>query len=88
MGADVQGTYPCYYGGRAVTNPSEGLMSKGHTLGALGLAQCAELAGQLRGFTRARQVEGARTAPQHNIGIGSSCVVIVSQLLDEAARVA
>ena len=46
------------YGGRVVTNPSGGLLSKGHPLGATGLAQCAELVWQLRGQAGARQVEG------------------------------
>lgn len=65
------------YGGRCVTNPSGGLLSKGHPLGATGLAQCAELVTQLRGEAGSRQVEGARAAAAHNIGIGSSCVVTV-----------
>ncbi|MDR6868089.1 acetyl-CoA acetyltransferase [Microbacterium resistens] len=63
------------YGGRVVTNPSGGLLSKGHPLGATGLAQCAELVGQLRGRAGARQVEGATLALQHNLGLGSACVV-------------
>lgn len=63
------------YGGKVVTNPSGGLLSKGHPLGATGLAQCFELTGQLRGNMGARQVEGARFALQHNIGIGGACVV-------------
>ncbi len=58
------------YGGRVVTNPSGGLLSKGHPLGATGLAQCAELVWQLRGTAGERQVEGARLALQHNIGLG------------------
>lgn len=66
------------YGGRCVTNPSGGLISKGHPLGATGLAQCFELVNQLRGEVDvARQVQGARLAAAHNIGIGSSCVVTV-----------
>ncbi len=65
------------YGGRVVTNPSGGLLSKGHPLGATGLAQCAELTWQLRGTAGARQVEGAKTALQHNIGLGSAAVVTV-----------
>ncbi|MCU1601281.1 MAG: lipid-transfer protein [Frankiales bacterium] len=65
------------YGGRVVTNPSGGLLSKGHPLGATGLAQCAELTWQLRGTAGARQVEGARVALQHNIGLGSAAVVTV-----------
>ncbi|MTD14195.1 lipid-transfer protein [Nakamurella sp. YIM 132087] len=63
------------YGGRVVTNPSGGLLSKGHPLGATGLAQCAELVWQLRGEAGPRQVEGADVALQHNIGIGGACVV-------------
>lgn len=63
------------YGGRIVTNPSGGLLSKGHPLGATGLAQCAELNWQLRGQADQRQVEGARLALQHNLGLGGACVV-------------
>ena len=63
------------YGGRVVVNPSGGLLSKGHPLGATGLAQCAELVWQLRGEAGVRQVEGARLGLQHNIGIGGACVV-------------
>jgi acetyl-CoA acetyltransferase len=63
------------YGGRFVTNPSGGLLSKGHPLGATGLAQCAELVQQLRGTAGHRQVEGARLALQHNLGLGGACVV-------------
>ncbi|NGY03908.1 lipid-transfer protein [Solimonas terrae] len=65
------------YGGRYVTNPSGGLLSKGHPLGATGLAQCTELVHQLRGTAGARQVEGARVALQHNLGLGGACVVTV-----------
>jgi sterol carrier protein 2 len=70
------------YGGRVVTNPSGGLLSKGHPLGATGLAQCAELTWQLRGQAGARQVENARTALQHNLGLGSACVVTVYETVD------
>jgi acetyl-CoA acetyltransferase len=63
------------YGGRVVTNPSGGLLSKGHPLGATGLAQCTELVWQLRGQADQRQVEGARLALQHNVGLGGACVV-------------
>lgn len=63
------------YGGRVVTNPSGGLLSKGHPLGATGLAQCYELTRQLRGSADARQVEGAVHALQHNLGLGGACVV-------------
>jgi acetyl-CoA acetyltransferase len=63
------------YGGQVVTNPSGGLLSKGHPLGATGLAQCTELVQQLRGTADQRQVEGARLALQHNLGLGGACVV-------------
>ena len=67
------------YGGQVVTNPSGGLLSKGHPLGATGLAQCAELVWQLRGAANKRQVEGARVALQHNLGLGGACVVTMYQ---------
>ena len=63
------------YGGRFVTNPSGGLLSKGHPLGATGLAQCFELTQQLRGTADERQVDGARIGLQHNLGLGGACVV-------------
>jgi sterol carrier protein 2 len=63
------------YGGAVVTNPSGGLLSKGHPLGATGLAQCYELTQQLRGKAEARQVDDARLALQHNLGLGGACVV-------------
>ena len=63
------------YGGKVVTNPSGGLLSKGHPLGATGLAQCYELTNQLRGTADKRQVQGARLALQHNLGLGGACVV-------------
>jgi acetyl-CoA acetyltransferase len=63
------------YGGKVVTNPSGGLLSKGHPLGATGLAQCFELTHQLRGSAGARQVGNARVALQHNLGLGGACVV-------------
>jgi acetyl-CoA acetyltransferase len=63
------------FGGAIVTNPSGGLLSKGHPLGATGLAQCTELVEQLRKSAGARQVEGARLALQHNLGLGGACVV-------------
>jgi sterol carrier protein 2 len=63
------------YGGKIVTNPSGGLLSKGHPLGATGLAQCYELTHQLRGIAGDRQVEGVAYALQHNLGLGDACVV-------------
>ncbi len=69
------------YGGLIVTNPSGGLLCKGHPLGATGLAQCAELVEQLRGEAGERQVGGARNALQHNLGLGGACVVTLYQRL-------
>jgi acetyl-CoA acyltransferase len=65
------------YGGKWVVNPSGGLISKGHPLGATGLAQCSELTWQLRGDADKRQVDGAKVALQHNIGIGGAVVVSI-----------
>lgn len=62
------------YGGQVVTNPSGGLLSKGHPLGATGLAQCYELTNQLRGSADRRQVDGVKLALQHNLGLGGACV--------------
>ncbi|MBQ0943463.1 lipid-transfer protein [Ideonella sp. 4Y16] len=73
------------YGGRVVTNPSGGLLSKGHPLGATGLAQCTELVQQLRGQAGARQVPGARLALQHNLGLGGACVVTLYEAVEGAA---
>ena len=67
------------YGGRWVVNPSGGLISKGHPLGATGLAQCAELTWQLRGDADKRQVGGVSAALQHNIGLGGAAVVTAYQ---------
>jgi len=63
------------YGGKFVTNPSGGLLSKGHPLGATGLAQCTELVWQLRGKADKRQVDGAKIGLQHNLGLGGACVI-------------
>jgi len=63
------------YGGTWVVNPSGGLISKGHPLGATGLAQCAELSWQLRGEADKRQVDGAHVGLQHNLGLGGAAVV-------------
>ncbi|MFD3514068.1 lipid-transfer protein [Streptomyces sp. NPDC058657] len=63
------------YGGRWVVNPSGGLISKGHPLGATGIAQAAELTWQLRGEAAGRQVPGARVGLAHNIGLGGAAVV-------------
>ncbi|XP_063980026.1 sterol carrier protein 2 [Diachasmimorpha longicaudata] len=68
------------YGGKYVINPSGGLISKGHPLGATGLAQCTELCWQLRGQADKRQVPGAKLALQHNIGLGGAVVVALYKL--------
>ena len=65
------------YGGKVVVNPSGGLLSKGHPLGATGLAQISELTWQLRGEAEQRQVDGARIAVQHNVGLGTAAFVNV-----------
>ena len=67
------------YGGQIVTNPSGGLLSKGHPLGATGLAQCAELVWQLRGTAGKRQADNPKVALQHNVGLGGACVVTMYQ---------
>ncbi|GFT44936.1 non-specific lipid-transfer protein [Nephila pilipes] len=74
-GAELVDANDNTYGGKYVINPSGGLISKGHPLGATGLAQCAELCWQLRGSAGLRQVHGARIALQHNIGLGGAVVV-------------
>jgi len=68
------------YGGKVVTNPSGGLLSKGHPIGATGLAQCFELTHQLRGSAC------ARTALQHNLGLGGACVVTLYQVALSSMR--
>ena len=73
----VEAEATTYGGDGPVVNPSGGLISKGHPLGATGLAQCSELTWQLRGTADKRQVEGAKVALQHNIGLGGAAVVSV-----------
>jgi len=68
------------YGGKWVVNPSGGLISKGHPLGATGLAQCSELNWQLRGLAEKRQVKDAKVALQHNIGLGGAVVVTMYRM--------
>lgn len=70
------------YGGRCVVNPSGGLISKGHPLGATGIAQCAELVWQLRGWATNRLVTGATVALQHNLGLGGAVVCTVYKRAD------
>lgn len=70
------------YGGKVVVNPSGGLISKGHPLGASGIAQCAELCWQLRGWANNRLVEGTKVALQHNLGLGGAVVVTVYKRAD------
>ncbi len=73
----VEAQATTYGGDGPVVNASGGLISKGHPLGATGLAQCSELTWQLRDDADGRQVDGAELALQHNIGIGGACVVTV-----------
>lgn len=71
------------YGGKGpIINPSGGLISKGHPLGATGLAQCAELTWQLRGWANNRHADGADIALQHNLGLGGAVVVNVYKRAD------
>lgn len=70
------------YGGKMVINPSGGLISKGHPLGASGIAQCAELVWHLRGWANNRIVPGTKVALQHNIGLGGAVVVTVYKRAD------
>jgi sterol carrier protein 2 len=73
------------YGGKGpIVNPSGGLISKGHPLGATGLAQCAELTWQLRGWANNRLAEGADVALQHNLGLGGAVVVTIYKRADGA----
>ena len=73
----VEAEATTYGGAGPLVNPSGGLISKGHPLGATGLAQCSELVWQLRGKAQARQLEGAKLALQHNIGLGGAAVVTI-----------
>lgn len=72
------------YGGKIVVNPSGGLISKGHPLGATGLAQCSELCWQLREMADKRQVKGAKIALQHNLGLGGACIVAIYKKYNDA----
>lgn len=81
-GGDLIESGAVTYGGDWVVNPSGGLISKGHPLGATGLAQCAELNWQLRGQADKRQVAGAKVALQHNLGLGGAAVVTMYRKAD------
>ncbi|XP_065661162.1 sterol carrier protein 2 isoform X3 [Hydra vulgaris] len=67
----------CQLGSRWYVNTDGGLESKGHPIGASGLAQCAEIVNQLRGNAGLRQVDEAKYGLQHNFGIGGAAVVTV-----------
>jgi sterol carrier protein 2 len=73
------------YGGKVVINPSGGLISKGHPLGATGLAQCAELVWHLRGWANNRSVKDTKVALQHNLGLGGAVVCTVYKRADGSA---
>ncbi|KAH6663381.1 putative Non-specific lipid-transfer protein [Halenospora varia] len=70
------------YGGKLVINPSGGLISKGHPLGASGIAQCAELVWHLRGWANNRLIKDTKVALQHNLGLGGAVVVTVYKRAD------
>lgn len=72
------------HGGRYLVNPSGGLISKGHPLGATGLAQCAELVWHLRGWANNRAAPRTRHCLQHNLGLGGAVVVAVYRRADGA----
>ena len=76
-GGELAASGATTYGGKWLINPSGGLISKGHPLGATGLAQCAELNWQLRGRADKRQLAGAKIALQHNLGLGGAAVVTI-----------
>ena len=71
-------------GGRVPVNPSGGLLSRGHPIGATGAGQLVELTDQLRGRAGKRQVDGARTALAENAGgvLGGGSAVAVVTLLE------
>ena len=69
-------------GGRIPVNVSGGLLSKGHPLGATGIANIYEVSTHLRGEAGKRQVEGARIGLTHVIGLGSACGI---HILEKAA---
>jgi sterol carrier protein 2 len=73
------------YGGKYVVNPSGGLISKGHPLGATGIAQCAELVWHLRGWANNRAVPNTKYCLQHNLGLGGAVVVTVYARPDRSA---
>jgi len=68
-----------YVGGRIPVAPSGGLLSKGHPLGATGVANICEVAWHLRGQAGDRQVEGAKVGLAHVIGLGSACTIHILQ---------
>ncbi|KAK0706876.1 thiolase-like protein [Lasiosphaeria miniovina] len=70
------------YGGKVVINPSGGLISKGHPLGATGIAQCAELVWHLRGWANNRAAPHTKWTLQHNLGLGGAVVVTVYRRAD------
>ena len=68
-----------YVGGRIPVNASGGLLSKGHPLGATGVANICEVFWHLRGEAGGRQVEGAKVGLAHVIGLGSACTIHILQ---------
>ncbi|MBU3688374.1 MAG: lipid-transfer protein [Acidimicrobiales bacterium mtb01] len=83
QGGELVASGATTYGGTWVVNPSGGLLSKGHPLGATGIAQCAEIAWQLRGLAGARQADRSRAAMQHNIGLGGAAIVSIYRAVDQ-----
>lgn len=67
------------HGGEIPVNVSGGLLSKGHPLGATGVANIFEIVTHLRGEAGARQVEGAKAGLAHVTGLGSACTINILQ---------
>ncbi len=70
------------YGGKVVTNPSGGLISKGHPLGATGLAQAPSWCGSCAARRRTGRWPASTLALQHNLGLGGACVVTLYKKVD------
>jgi sterol carrier protein 2 len=70
------------YGGKWVINPSGGLESKGHPLGATGIGMIFYLVNQLRGEAGALQADNVKYAMSHNLGLGGSCIITILRRAD------
>jgi len=75
MGGQLIDSGATQLGGKVPVNVSGGLLSKGHPLGATGIAGIYEITTHLRGEAGARQVEGARIGMTHVVGLGNACAI-------------